>query len=78
MQIEYYPDVDMLSITLIRTPYQSAGGEETRDPDVILHYDVQRRLAEIEISHASTRTDLEDMRRRIGFEEVRDPKSSAA
>lgn len=78
MKIEYYPDSDMLSISLARQPYESSGGEDTNDPDVVLHYDAHRRLAEIEISHASKRTDLDEIRRRIGFEEVREPKSSAA
>lgn len=77
MKIEYFPESDMLSITLVRTPYESAGGVDTDDPDIVLHYDSERRLAEIEVSHASDRTDLDEIRRRIGFEVVKEKGSPA-
>lgn len=71
MKIEYHPDDDMLVIVLARTPYEPGGAEDTNDPDVVLHYDRDNRLAEIEIAHASQRADVEEIRRQIGFEEIR-------
>ena len=72
MQIEYYPDTDMLNITFVPTPYEPKGAEETGDADVFIHYDTEGRIAEIEIEHASERVDIEEMRRKVSFEEVRE------
>lgn len=70
MQIEYYPDTDMLNITFVPTPYEPRGAEETSDADVVIHYDTKGRIAEIE--HASERVDVEEMRRKVSFEEIRE------
>jgi len=78
MQIEYYPDTDMMSITLSRTPFTVNRSAETDDADIVLLFDEKGFLAETEIQHASERVDLDEVRRRLAFEEVRDPKSSAA
>lgn len=69
MKIEYFPQTDTLSILLLHEP-GPIEGEDTNDPDVTLLFDGANRLAEIVIEHASTRTDLEDIRTRIRFEEV--------
>lgn len=70
MKVEYFPDTDTLSITLRDVPYQ-ATGEDTNDPDVLLYYDEQHRLAEVEVSHASRRANVEHLRVLDMFEEVR-------
>lgn len=72
MQIEYHPEVDMLNITFVPTPYKPRGAEETGDSDVVIHYDEKGRIAEIEIEHASERVDIDEMRRKVSFEEVRE------
>jgi len=59
MQIEYHPETDMLNITFVPTPYEPGGAEETEDSDVVIHYDTDRRIAEVEIIHASERVDVE-------------------
>jgi hypothetical protein len=48
----------------------SVEGEDTNDPDVTLLLDNENRIAEIVIEHASSRTDLDDIRKRIGYEEI--------
>ena len=69
MKIEYFPKTDTLSILLLHdTEYVE--GEDTNDPDITLLYDRSNRVAEIVIEHASTRTDLDGIRRKIGFEEI--------
>ncbi len=75
MTIEYYPETDTLSITLRETPYQ-ATGEDTNDPDVLLYYDEQHRLAEVEVSHASRRANVDHLRKQPFFKEVRDEARS--
>jgi uncharacterized protein YuzE len=70
MNMEYFPETDTLSITLRDTPYQ-ATGEDTGDPDVLLYYDEQHRLAEVEVSNASRRANLRHLRGLDAFEEVR-------
>lgn len=72
MQIEHHPDTDMLNITFVPVPYEPRGAEETEDSDVVIHYDVDGRIAEIEIEHASERVDIDEMRRKVSFEEVRE------
>lgn len=69
MKIEYFPQTDTLSILLVHEP-GSVEGEDTQDPDVTLLFDAENRVAEIVIEHASARTDLENIRKRLGFEEV--------
>lgn len=69
MKIEYFPQTDTLSILLLHDP-GAIEGEDSGDPDVTLLFDGLNRIAEIVIDHASTRTDLDDIRRRVGFEEV--------
>ena len=58
----------MLSFMLVDTPYQSSYGEETSDPLVVLHYDAENRLTEVEIEHASERLDLTWLRTSPFFE----------
>lgn len=67
----------MLSITLARTPYEVGTGEDTNDADVTLLCDTEGRLAEIEVASASRRVDLDEMRRMVSFEEVRDAAAPA-
>ena len=67
MKAHYDPSVDMLSIALC-PHYRAGGAEDTGDPDVVLHYDAERRLAEIEVSHASARVDLRALRSSPAFE----------
>ena len=56
MNIEYDPRVDIFHIGLFGGgSYDVAGAEDTKDEDVILHYDTEGRLAEIEVYHASER-----------------------
>jgi uncharacterized protein YuzE len=69
MKIEYFPQTDTLSILLLHMP-GSVEGEDTNDPDVTLLLDDDNRIAEIVIEHASRRTDLDDIRKRIGYEEI--------
>jgi uncharacterized protein YuzE len=69
MKIEYFPQTDTLSILLLHMP-GSVEGEDTNDPDVTLLLDNENRIAEIVIEHASRRTDLADIRKRIGYEEI--------
>jgi uncharacterized protein YuzE len=71
MTIEYFPESDTLSITFREAPYQ-ATGEDTNDSDVVLYYDEQHRLAEIEVSHASKRSNLSHLRDQPCFKEVCD------
>ena len=73
MKIEYFPQTDTLSILLLHMP-GSVEGEDTNDPDVTLLLDDDNRIAEIVIEHASRRTDLDDIRKRIGYEEIVGPK----
>lgn len=40
--------------------------------DTVLYSDEKSRLAEVEVSHASERVDLEALRRHEAFEEVRE------
>ncbi len=75
MKAEYWPDHDMLNITLAKTPYQAAEGEEVRE-GIVLLFDEKGRLAEIEIDHASGRVDLREMRRQLSFEERREHAAS--
>lgn len=69
MTVEYFPEHDMLTITLARTPYEDAGATEVQ-PGIVLHFDREGRLAEIEIEEASRRVDLNELRRRYSFEEI--------
>ncbi|HET6568127.1 MAG TPA: DUF2283 domain-containing protein [Rhodothermales bacterium] len=69
MRIEYWPDVDMLHIRL--SDAISQHGHDAEDPDITVHFDKDNRLVEIEVSNASRRIDLDDLRRRYSFEEVR-------
>ena len=78
MKIKYFPESDMLTIQLARTPYTSGGAEDTSDSDVVLHFDGDERLAEIEVSNASARVDLGEVRRMLAFEEVRPTTAEAA
>lgn len=68
MKLEYWPNVDVLHIQIGTAP--SAEGADAGDPDVTLHFDEQNRISEIEITNASSRVDLNDIRRRYGFEEM--------
>lgn len=70
IRIQYHEESDMLSFILVDTPYQSSGGEETSDPLVVLHYDAENRLAEVEIEHASERLDLTYLRTSPFFESL--------
>lgn len=70
MTVKYYPEVDMLTMALADTPFRQEDVRDTDDPDVLLLYDDQGRLAKIEVSHASKKINLEEMRRKISFEEV--------
>ncbi len=63
IRFQYHAETDMLTMVLVDTPYQSDGAEDTNDPDIVLHYRDDGRLAEIEIEHASTKVDLEAMRK---------------
>lgn len=78
MKIEYHHDVDMLHIGFIEGSYEALGGQDTHDLDVVLHFDHEHRLAEIEISNASKRVDLEALRKPVVFEEVRPGHSASA
>lgn len=75
MRVEYFPETDTLSIIFAADPFE-AEGEDTNDPDVLLLYDEQHRIAEIVIEHASGRVDLGEIRRRIGFEEIRSQEAT--
>lgn len=75
MKVQYFPETDMLSIVLAHTPYESAGAEDTNDPDVVLHYDAAHCITEIEIEHASRRVDLDLLRRGVSYEEHVNPKA---
>ena len=75
MKVQYFPEMDMLTLVLARMPYESAGAEDTSDPDVVLHYDVQNRIAEIEIEHASDRVDVAFLRSGLAYEENLNPKA---
>jgi putative transcriptional regulator len=71
VRFQYHAETDMLSMVLVETPYQSDGAEDTHDPDIVLHYRADGRLAEIEIEHASTKVDLGAMRKSPVFEDSR-------
>ena len=71
MRIAYYPAVNMLRIELRDGPFQ-AEGHPVDDLDTVLYSDEKSRLAEVEVSHASERVDLEALRRHEAFEEVRE------
>lgn len=72
MTVQYHSPSDILSIVVATAPYASAGAEDTRDPDVTLHYEEGGRLAEVEIEHASARLDLAEARRLPFFSELRE------
>jgi uncharacterized protein YuzE len=55
MRISYYPDEDMLYISLNNRA--SADSEEVVD-GVVVDYDDEGRVVGIEIEHASTKVDL--------------------
>ena len=57
---EYYPDSDMLVITLRDVP--ATGGGEDATEGVVFSYDDQDRLVLIEIDQASKRVDLADIK----------------
>ena len=57
---EYYPDSDMLVITLRDAP--ATGGGEDATEGVVFSYDDQDRLVLIEIDQASKRVDLADIK----------------
>lgn len=61
MRIKYSADVDVVNIQLVDPPFDYLEGRETDDPDVILHFDTRNRLLEIEVMHASTRLDLDEL-----------------
>lgn len=81
MTVAYWPNHDMLSITLARIPYEGTGGlgesKEVHD-GIVLHFGEDGRLAEIEISDASQQVDLDEIRRRYSFEELHESKSEDA
>lgn len=70
VSVQYHEASDMLSFVLIAGPYASGGAEDTSDPDVVLHFADDGRLAEVEIEHASRRLDLSALRRSPAFEEI--------
>jgi uncharacterized protein YuzE len=78
MTVEYVPETDTLTITFVPTPYEQETVLDTPDDDVLLLYDVSGRLAEIVIEHASARTDLAELRRKVSFEEIRPAPASPA
>ena len=57
---EYYPESDVLAITLRDVP--AMGGGEDATEGVVFSYDDQDRLVLIEIDQASKRVDLADIR----------------
>ena len=71
MRIVYYPAVDMLRIELRDAPFQ-AEGHPVDELDTVLYSDENNRLAEVEVSHASERVDLEALRQHEAFEEGRE------
>ena len=77
MKVEYFPDTDTLSIVFAAGPF-TPEGQDTQDPDVTLLYDEDNRIAEIIIEHASTRTDIAELRRKVSFEEVQGQQASQA
>ena len=77
MRVEYFPETDTLSIVLAAGPY-APEGMDTADPDVVVLYDEENRVAEIVIEHASRRVDLAETRRQIGFEEIRKSEVTTA
>ncbi len=56
MNVQYFPDSDMLTIDLTEEP-ATGGGEEIKE-GFLLFYDAQDRLVSIEIEGASRRVDL--------------------
>ena len=71
MRIAYYPAVDMLRIELADGPF-NAEGHPVDELDTVLYSDKNDRLAEVEVSRASERVDLEALRRHEAFEEIRE------
>ncbi len=71
MKIEYFPNTDTLSLLFAAGSFD-AECLDTGDDDVTLILDEHGRIGEILIEHASRRVDLDETRRRIGFEEVRE------
>lgn len=77
MRVEFFPDTDTLSILFLAPGTAAGDGVDADDPDVTLYYDEKGRIAEVAIEHASTRLDLDELRRRVSFEEVRSGDVSA-
>ena len=71
MRIAYYSAVDMLRIELRDDPFK-ANGHPVDELNTVLYSDENDRLAEVEVSRASERVDLEALRRHEAFEEVRE------
>ena len=78
MKVEFFPDTDTLSILFLAPGTVAGDGVDTTDPDVTLYYDEQGRIAEVAIERASSRLDLDELRRRVSFEEVRSEDLSTA
>lgn len=77
MRVEYFPDTDTLSIVLsIRSEEVSVADANDRDLTVLI--DGEGRFVEIVIEHASSRTDLDEIRERLSFEEVNGSHVSSA
>ncbi|MDT0632712.1 helix-turn-helix domain-containing protein [Rubrivirga sp. S365] len=70
MRVLFDPETDMVVVSLVPVPYDAGGAEDTSDPDVVLHYTGDGRLAEVEVARASSRLDLTALRRSPAFEEV--------
>lgn len=58
MKIQYYPDTDSLYIDLSSTP--SADSREVSD-GVVLDYDADGNLVGIDIDHASTKLEIDEL-----------------
>ena len=68
--LQYHEESDMLVLLFGDEAYEAAGAVDTDDPDVVIHYDEQNRVREIEVEHASERLDLSLVRRSAAFEQI--------
>ena len=75
MRLLYFPDGDILSFKF--RPGRDEG-QDTRDPDVTLFFDIENRISEIFVENASKRLDLDELRELDLFEIVTNVQADRA